>query len=32
MKNVTHEREKAITGALKVDEKEIRNHLDKLVR
>ena len=32
MKNVAQETEKAISGAIKIDEKEIRDHLDGLVR
>ena len=32
MENVVQETEKAISGAIKVDEKEIRDHLDGLVR
>ena len=32
MKNVAQENEKAIFGAIKIDEKEIRSHLDGLVR
>ena len=32
MENVAQEMEKAISGAIKVDEKEIRDHLDGLVR
>ena len=32
MKNVAQENEKAISGAIKIDEKEIRMHLDGLVR
>ena len=32
MKNVAQENEKAISGAIKIDEKEIRTHLDGLVR
>ena len=32
MGNVVHENEKAIPGAIKIDEKEIRDHLDGLVR
>ena len=32
MENVVHENEKAIPGAIKIDEKEIRDHLDGLVR
>ena len=32
MENVAQETEKAISGAIKVDEKEIRDHLDGLVR
>ena len=32
MENVTQENEKAISGAIKIDEKEIRTHLDGLVR
>ena len=30
MENVSQETEKAISGAIKVDEKEIRDHLDGL--
>ena len=32
MENVAQETEKAISGAIKIDEKEIRTHLDGLVR
>ena len=32
MENVAQETKKAISGAIKVDEKEIRDHLDGLVR
>ena len=32
MENVAHENEKAISGAIKIDEKKIRTHLDGLVR
>ena len=32
MKNIAQENEKAISGAIKIDEKEIRTHLDGLVR
>ena len=32
MENVAQENEKAISGAIKIDEKEIRTHLDELVR
>ena len=32
MGNVVHENEKAIPGAIKIDEKEIRDHLDGLAR
>lgn len=32
MENVVHENEKTIPGAIKIDEKEIRDHLDGLVR
>jgi len=32
MKNVAHESEKSISGAIKVDEKEVGRHLDALVR
>ena len=32
MENVVQENEKAISGAIKIDEKEIRTHLDGLVR
>ena len=32
MENVAQETKKAISGAIKVDEKEIRDHLDRLVR
>ena len=32
MKNVAQENEKAISGAIKIDEKEIRTHLGGLVR
>ena len=32
MENVAQENGKAISGAFKVDEKEIRDHLDGLVR
>ena len=32
MRNVVQENEKAISGAIKIDEKEIRTHLDGLVR
>ena len=32
MENVAQETEKAISGAIKIDEKEIRVHLDGLVR
>ena len=32
MKNAAPETEKAISGAIKIDEKEIRTHLDGLVR
>ena len=32
MKNVAQENEKAISGAIKIDEKEIRTNLDGLVR
>ena len=32
MENVAQETEKAISGAIKIDEKEIRDHLDGLVR
>lgn len=32
MKNVAQETEKTIAGAIKVDEKEVMNHLDGLVR
>ena len=32
MENVAQENEKAIPGAIKIDEKEIRTHLDGLVR
>ena len=31
MENVAQETEKAISGAIKIDEKEIRDHLDGLV-
>ena len=31
MGNVVQENEKAISGALKIDEKEIRTHLDGLI-
>ena len=32
MENVAQETKKSISGAIKVDEKEIRDHLDGLVR
>ena len=32
MENVAQENEKAISGAIRIDEKEIRTHLDGLVR
>ena len=32
MENVAQENEKAIPGAIKIDENEIRTHLDGLVR
>ena len=32
MENVAQENEKTISGAIKIDEKEIRTHLDGLVR
>ena len=32
MKNIVQEKEKAISGAIKIYEKEIRTHLDGLVR
>ena len=32
MKNVAQENEKAISGAIKIDEKEIRDHLDGVIR
>ena len=32
MANLAQENEKAISGAIKIDEKEIRTHLDGLVR
>ena len=32
MENVAHETEKAISGAIKIDEKEIQDHIDGLVR
>lgn len=32
MENLAQENEKAISGAIKIDEKEIRTHLDGLVR
>ena len=32
MGNVAHETEKAISGAIKIDEKEIQDHIDGLVR
>ena len=32
MKNVAQEREKSIVGAIKVDEKEVMDHIDGLVR
>ena len=32
MKNVAQENEKAISGAIKINEKEIRTHLDGQVR
>ena len=32
MENVAHETEKAISGAIKIDEKEIQDHSDGLVR
>ncbi len=32
MENVARENEKAISGAIKIDEKEFRMHLDGLVR
>ena len=32
MENVAQENEKAISGAIKIDEKKIRTHLDGLVR
>ena len=32
MGNLAQENEKAISGAIKIDEKEIRTHLDGLVR
>ena len=32
MEKVVQENEKAISGAIKIDEKEIRTHLDGLVR
>ena len=32
MENVAHEPEKAISGAIKIDEKEIQDHIDGLVR
>ena len=32
MENVAQENEKAISGAIKIDENEIRTHLDGLVR
>ena len=32
MENVVHENEKAIPGAIKIDEKEIRDHLDGVIR
>ena len=31
MENVAQENEKAISGTIKIDEKEIRTHLDGLV-
>ena len=32
MENVAHETEKAISGAIKIDEKELQDHIDGLVR
>ena len=32
MKNVVQENEKSIKGLIKVDEKEVKDHLDTLVR
>ena len=32
MKNVAEENEKAISGTIKIDEKEIRTHLDRQVQ
>lgn len=32
MGNVAHETEKAISGGIKIDEKEIQDHIDGLVR
>ena len=32
MENVAHETEKAISGGIKIDEKEIQDHIDCLVR
>ena len=32
MENIAHETEKAISGAIKIDEKEILDHIDGLVR
>ena len=32
MENVAHETEKAISGAIKIDEKEFQDHIDGLVR
>lgn len=32
MKNVAQENEKAISGAIKIDEKKVPDHLDSLVR
>ena len=32
MKNVVHENEKAISNVIKIDENQIRDHLDRLVR
>ncbi len=32
MENVAHETKKAISGAIKIDEKEIQDHIDGLVR
>ena len=32
MENVVHEKRKAPPGAIKIDEKEIRDHLDGVIR